>query len=223
MGPVKVVGMESKDVQVYALATRNRLLAASVFAGLSEEQWRTPSLCLGWTVREVCAHLVPPAGGFTMLSLVWDVVRFRGDLAKMVDSTAREGARRPTAELVGSLRERAGERLKAPVIGPYGPMVDTAIHLRDAARPLGLDVCPPPTDWGLVLDFLLAPAAERGFVGRGRTKGLRLEAADIDWARGSGELVRGSAEALALGIAGRGAVYGELNGPGVAVLRERDR
>lgn len=215
--------MESKDEQVYALATRNRLLAASMFAGLTEQQWRTPSLCVGWTVREVCAHLVPPAGGFKMLSLVWDVVRFRGDLARMVDSTAREGSRRPTAELVDSLRERAGERLKAPIVGPHGPMVDTAIHLRDAARPLGLDTCPPPEDWRLVLDFLLTNAAERGFLGSGRTQGLRLEAADIDWARGSGELVRGSAEALALGIAGRDAVYGELDGPGVAVLRERDR
>lgn len=107
--------MPSEDEQVDALATRNRLLAASMFAGLTEEQWRTPSLCAGWTVREVCAHLIPPEGGFTLLALVWDVIRFRGDLARMVDSTAREGARRPTAELVGSLRERAGERLKAPV------------------------------------------------------------------------------------------------------------
>lgn len=215
--------MESLDERVYALATRNRLLAASMFAGLTEEQWRTPSLCAGWTVREVCAHLIPPEGGFKVLPLVWDVVRFRGDLARMVDSTAREGARRPTAELVGSLRERAGERLKAPVVGPHGPMVDTAIHLRDAARPLGLATSPPSEDWRLVLDFLLTGPAERGFVGIGRTKGVRFEATDIDWSRGDGQLVRGSAEALALGIAGRDAVYDELEGPGVVVLRDRDR
>ena len=215
--------MELDDDQVYALATRNRLLAASMFADLTEEQWRTPSLCAGWTVREVCAHLVPPAGGFTVLPLIWDVLRFRGDLARMVDVTAREQARQPTAVLVGALRERAGEQLKAPVVGPYGPMVDTAIHLRDAARPLGLDTCPPAEDWGPVLDFLLTRPAERGFVGRGRTEGLRLEATDLDWSRGDGELVRGPAEALALGIAGRAAVYGELDGPGVAVLRQRDR
>lgn len=215
--------MESLDEQVYALATRNRLLAASMFAGLTEEQWRTPSLCAGWTVREVCAHLIPPEGGFKVLPLVWDVVRFRGDLARMVDSTARERARRPTAELVGSLGERAGARLKAPVVGPHGPMVDTAIHLRDAARPLGLATSPPSEDWRLVLDFLLTGPAERGFVGIGRTKGVRFEATDIDWSRGDGQLVRGSAEALALGIAGRDAVYDELEGPGVVVLRDRDR
>jgi hypothetical protein len=31
----------------YAVATANRPLAADMFAGLSEEQWRTPSLCAG--------------------------------------------------------------------------------------------------------------------------------------------------------------------------------
>lgn len=215
--------MALEDEQVYALAARDRLLAASMFADLTEEQWSTPSLCAGWTVREVCAHLVPPRGGFTLASLVWDVVRFRGDLDRMVDSTTRERARQPTSELVQSLRDRAHERLKAPVVGPHGPMVDTAIHLRDAARPLGLDVCPPPEDWTPVLDFLLTRPAERAFVGEGRTEGLRLHATDLDWSRGDGDLVRGSAEALALGIAGRGAVYDELTGSGVEVLRERDR
>ncbi len=215
--------MEPEYEQAYAIATRNRLLAVSMFEGLTDEQWRTPSLCAGWTVREVCAHLVPPEGGFKVLSLAWNVVRFRGNLARMVDSTARDVARRPTFELVESLRARAGERLKAPVVGPNGPMADTAIHLRDAARPLGLGTGPSPEDWRPVLDFLLTRPAERGFVGSGRTKGLRFEAADVDWSRGVGALVRGTAEALAMGIAGRRVVYGELDGPGVGLLRERDR
>ena len=207
---------------IYALATRNRLLAASMFAGLTDEQWTTPSLCAGWTVREVCAHLVPPEGGFKVLPLLRDVIRARGDLARMVDTDAREVARRPTAELVAALRDRAGERLKAPVVGPYGPMVDTAIHLRDAARPLGVDASPPPEDWRAVLDFLLTRPAERGFVGTGRTEGLLLEASDLDWSHGAGAVVRGPAEALALAIAGRPVAYDDLEGAGVDVLRSRD-
>lgn len=211
------------DADVYALATRNRLLAADMFAGLDEAQWATPSLCAGWTVREVCAHLVPPAGGFRLLSLVRDVVRFRGDLARMVDVTTRQRAVAPTEELVADLRDRAGEQLTVPVVGVHGPMVDTAIHLRDAARPLGLDVSPPPEDWRPVLDFLLTGPAERGFVGVGRTAGLRLEATDTDWSHGAGETVRGAAEAVALAVAGRTVAYDDLDGPGVEVLRGRDR
>lgn len=214
--------MTSGHDHVYQLATRNRVLAASMFADLTDEQWSTPSLCEGWTVREVCAHLVPPKGGYRLLPLVWDVVRFRGDLDRMVDVTARELAGRSTAELVAALRERAGERLSAPVVGPYGPMVDTAIHLRDAARPLGLATSPPPEDWRPVLDFLLTRPAERGFVGTGRTQGLRLAATDLDWSHGAGDLVRGTGEALALGIAGRPVAYDDLEGAGVELLRARD-
>ena len=47
--------------ELFAAAEANRLLAADMFAGLTEEQWLTPSLCAGWTVREVAAHLVPDA------------------------------------------------------------------------------------------------------------------------------------------------------------------
>jgi uncharacterized protein (TIGR03083 family) len=215
--------MTSDHEHVYALAARNRALAASMFANLTVEQWSTPSLCAGWTVREVCAHLVPPEGGHRLFRLLGDVIRFRGDLDRMVDVRTRELAERPTAELVAALRSRAGERLSAPVVGPYGPMVDTAIHLRDAARPLGLPAGPPPEDWRPVLDFLLTRPAERGFVGKGRTASLRLEATDLDWSYGAGELVRGTGEALALGIAGRPAAYADLMGAGVDVLRARDR
>lgn len=211
--------MPPNEEQVYEIATRNRLLAAGMFADLSEDQWRTPSLCAGWTVREVCAHLVPPERELRPLTVLGVLVRYRGDLARWVDEETRREARRPTAELVARLRDRADMRRTPPIIGARGPMVDTAIHLRDAARPLGLEVNPPPADWLPVLDFLVTKPAERGFVGRGRTSGLRLEADDIDWNHGEGDLVRGPAEALALGIAGRSVALADLSGPGVDALR----
>ena len=40
-------------------AERERL--ATFFGDLSPEQWDTPSLCEGWRVREVIAHLTMPA------------------------------------------------------------------------------------------------------------------------------------------------------------------
>lgn len=49
----------STTEEIYRIAAANRVLAADMFAGLDDEQWRTPSLCEGWTVREVAAHLVP--------------------------------------------------------------------------------------------------------------------------------------------------------------------
>jgi len=209
------------DEQMFDIATANRLLAAEMFASLEEDQWRTPSLCAGWTVREVAAHLVPPEDGFSRWRIVRDVVRYRGDLDRMVDEGARREAARPTAELVADLRERAGVRLRPPVTGAGGPMTDTGVHLRDAARPLGLDVNPAPEVWRVVLDFLVSPKAARGFMPKDRLDGLRLQAGDVDWSHGEGESVHGPAEALAMAISGRAVALGELDGDGVATLRGR--
>jgi uncharacterized protein (TIGR03083 family) len=208
--------------QVHQIATTNRLLAADMFATLTPEQWRTPSLCAGWTVREVAAHLLEPleteVGTLTLLVYL---VRYRGSLDRMVDDTARKVAARPTDELVTGLRERASTRLAPPVIGPLGPMTDTCIHLRDAARPLGLDVCPPPASWRPALDFLVSKPASRGFIPRDRLTGLRFIAADQDWRHGDGPEIVGSSEAIAMAVSGRPAALDDLAGPGLDILRRR--
>lgn len=214
--------MVTSDEQLFALASANRLLAADMFAELDDGQWRTPSLCAGWTVREVAAHLVPPDRGIALLSLAGRMIRYRGNLDRMVDETARADARRPTHDIVADLRARAGARMKAPVIGAAGPMCDTAIHLRDAARPLKLPVNPEPAAWRPVLDFLVSPAAARGrFLPKGRLAGLRFVVTDEDWAWGSGPEVAGTSEAVAMAMAGRGVVLPELQGTGVETLRSR--
>lgn len=209
--------------RVFAVATANRLLAADMFAALTPEQWTTPSLCAGWTVREVAAHLVPPAGGLSLLRVAGLLLRYRGDLERMVDQTARRAARAPVEQIVHDLRERAGARMRPPVTGPAGPMTDSAIHLRDAARPLGLDVNPAPQAWEPVLDFLVSAPATRGFIPRDRLPGLRFAVTDGPWAWGDGPLVEGTSEAVALAIAGRDVVLPELTGPGVAALAGRLR
>jgi uncharacterized protein (TIGR03083 family) len=69
---------------VYRIATANRLLAADMFAALTPGQWRTPSLCAGWTVREVAAHLLEPLEtGVGTLKLLVYLVRYRGSLDRM--------------------------------------------------------------------------------------------------------------------------------------------
>jgi hypothetical protein len=72
-------------------------------------------------MRQIAAHLLPPAGGFSIGKLAWRVLRFRGNLDRMVDVTKRREAQRPAAELAGDLRRRASTRLSAPVIGAASP------------------------------------------------------------------------------------------------------
>ncbi len=215
--------VDSETEAAYAIATANRLLAADMFASLTPEQWRTPSLCAGWTVREVAGHLVEPLESqIGVLGLVAALIRYRGSLDRMVDATARTSAARPTTAIVESLRTHASVRLDPPVIGARGPMTDTFIHLRDAARPLGLDVNPAPEAWRHVLDFLARPTrATKALVPSDRVAGLRLVATDLDWQYGEGAEVRGPSEAIGMAIAGRPVALQDLDGPGVDTFRTR--
>ncbi len=49
-------------------------------AGLTEDQWASPSLCAGWTVHDVAAHLVGNAKTTRLgilSAIVWGEVRLR--------------------------------------------------------------------------------------------------------------------------------------------------
>jgi hypothetical protein len=63
----------------------------------------------------------------------------------------------------------------------------------------------------------------RGFVPPSRTKQLRFEAPDCDWATGSGPSVIGTGEAILLAVTGRKAALADLSGDGVGLLAQRVR
>ena len=213
------VGTVDTD-DVFRRIAANRRRVADLLAGLSAEQWRTPSLCAGWTIRELAGHLLMPME-ISVPRLLLTLVRTRGSTDLAVDVISRDLARREPAEIVRTLREKADQAMRVPGMGPLGPMADSCIHLRDAARPLGLDVTAPLDDWRIVLDFLVSKRARRGFVPAGRLSGLTLRATDQGWRSGEGPEVAGPSEALALATAGRPVALADLNGDGVPVLRQR--
>ena len=208
--------------EVVRMTVANRRLIADLLEGLDDEQWRAETLCRGWTVHHMAAHLVQPMlvgfGRFFATAL-----RYRGDTDKTVDHLARRLARRSRSELVTTLRERADDGLAPARVGPMGPFADTCIHLRDIARPLGLAVDVPQEHWVVLLDYLTADGVAPALVPAGRLDGLALAATDAEWSRGDGEPVRGPVEALALAVTGRVVALGELSGAGVARLSERLR
>jgi uncharacterized protein (TIGR03083 family) len=209
-----------KTDDVFAQTAGHRLLIADVLTGLDEQQWQHPTLCAGWTVRDLAGHLLQPFFvGFGRFFLT--ALRFRGDTDRTVDHLARRIAARPPGELVQLLREHASDRLDPPRVGPMGPFADTAIHLRDLTRPLGLDVDLPAERWRSVLAYLTGPEVAPALVPRGRLDGIALRASDVDWSAGRGELLEGPAEALAMAASGRRAALADLDGPGVSVLSAR--
>ena len=207
------------DDATFALIAAERKRLADQLADLDPDQWATPSLCDGWTVHDVAAHLLMPLVT-SMPSVAWAMLRNRGDFDRAnVDLTAAV-ARRPSAELVAGLRRHAESRFTPPRLGPMAPLTDVVVHGQDIRRPLGLADDVPVDVWTLVLAYLVDPSA-RGFVPRSRVSGLALRATDADWSAGDGDGLSGTAEALTLALAGRGAALADLFGPGADVLAGR--
>lgn len=88
--------------------------------------------------------------------------------------------------------------------------------------PLGLPHDPAPEHVRTALD-LVTGARPLGFVPRGRLKGIRLVADDLDTAWGEGEPVEGRGIDLLMAACGRTALLGSVRGAGVPVLARRVR
>jgi uncharacterized protein (TIGR03083 family) len=200
-----------------AVADQRRKIAA-LAEGLNDTQMATPSLCSGWDVKTVVAHLVASVSeGF------WGTVRLAsrcGSIAHAVDELARRGAQSPAAELVATLRQRADYPLSPPVFGPVAPFADILIHNGDIRIPLNLPFKPDPELVALALDFLTGPWPF-GFVPLGRLRGISLRCTDLDRSWGKGAEVCGPAAALMMAVSGRTALIDNLDGPGLSLLRRR--
>ncbi|TYP87995.1 maleylpyruvate isomerase family mycothiol-dependent enzyme [Blastococcus xanthinilyticus] len=203
-------------MDTFAEIAEERRELAALLSGLSAEQQAAPSLCSAWTVHDVTAHLVVPLEVSTPKFLL-AMLACRGNFDRANVRVTREQARRPFAELVEVLHRKAGSRFTPPGAGPEAPLTDLLVHGLDIRRPLGIPRRIPEARLRTSLTFVAAG----GFVGKGALRGLRFEAADLDWAHGSGPPVRGDAEALLLAMTGRTSALDRLDGEGVPLLRAR--
>ena len=204
---------------VFAASAAERRALADVLERLDDAQLATPSLCRGWDVRTVAAHLasaVLPAKGAFVLALL------RSGLRPHVanDREARRLASRPFPEVVAALRAHADSRFAPPVVGPRGPLTDALVHAADVLVPLGLPHDPSPQAVRLALEFVTT-GRPVGFVPRGRLAGLQLVADDLGWSWGRGDRVAGRGIDVLVAACGRPAVLDRLLGPGCAPLRRR--
>jgi uncharacterized protein (TIGR03083 family) len=197
--------------------TAHRAALIDQLEPLNDQQWNTASLCEGWAVRHVVGHLVSIQDVPTWRFIV-GAVGMSG-FHRKVDRFAREFGARDKSELLDRFRELVPNRKAPPLIGPMAPMMDLMVHSLDIGKPLGLPALYAPDAAKAVLD-----AMYHGFpvmASKSRTKGLRFEADDLDWAAGSGPLIRGSGGDLALAITGRLGALVDLQGDGVPALRSR--
>lgn len=201
------------------IATARRAVA-DLLDGLDEQQLSTPSLCAGWDVRTVAAHLACAAEPAALRSFARDLLAARGRVHRANDAAARRAARRPVADVAAALRANADRVLSPPVTGPRGPLTDVLVHDGDIRLPLGMPLTPDPEAVRLALDFVTT-GRPVGFVPRGRLRGVRLVPTDVDGAWGGGPEIRGRGIHLLMAACGRTAVLDRLEGAGVGMLAGR--
>lgn len=197
---------------VRELVTDERIDLVAFLRTLSDEDWEAPSLCTGWRVRDVVGHLLydaVPASAYLR-----SAARLRS-ADRINEYWVRKAKNFDPSTLVEMLGRSTGRGLFVR-LAPRIALADALVHHQDIRRPLGRERTIPPSRLLSVLEHP-DPFAHPGR----RARGLRLVATDVRWSKGNGPTVRGTGEAIALAVAGRGAVLDELDGDGVAVLRER--
>jgi uncharacterized protein (TIGR03083 family) len=186
---------------ILAAIESERLRLCDHLDDLDDAQWRTPSLCPAWTVRDVVAHLTVPTRATWRWILPY-AARSRGDFHRMSERMATDRAAAFTpAELVAQLRETAGSPRRMPLSGPMDPLLDILVHGQDIARPLGRRH-PMPVD---LAAEALRYATTNAFHGAPkRLAGHHLTATDTPFTYGTGPAeLRDTAENLLLVAMGR--------------------
>jgi uncharacterized protein (TIGR03083 family) len=200
--------------EVWRASDEERVSLAGLLDSLGDQEWETPSLCAGWRVRDVAAHLTLAQMG--PLPSVVAAVRARGNFNRMIYDTAVRQARLPVSEYAPRLRAMAGSRRKAPGVTYLEPLIDVLVHGQDIAIPLGR-IRPVPVRAAVAAADRVWPSL---FPWRAERKlgGFRLAATDCDWSAGEGLLVAGPIAAILLLLTGRRAGLAQLSGPGAREL-----
>jgi uncharacterized protein (TIGR03083 family) len=210
------------DVRSPAVADTMRVQAAiaaeqqdfvELLRGLTGEQFAAPSLCAGWSVRDVTIHVA------------WHVHLRPSAYAQDVAQFGAFGGARFETKLL----EREGARTDGELIDWFAspPRVNAnnlgelIVHQQDVRRPLGAERVVAADRLVWALDYCLTRKGG-GYFGIGggsykRARDLRLVATDIGWSSGSGPELRGPGEAILMAINGRD-VGDALEGPGLEIL-----
>jgi uncharacterized protein (TIGR03083 family) len=190
-----------------------RTAFGEVLAGLDEPDWDAPSLCAGWRVREVVAHMTMPFR-YPTRRFLGEMARSGGNFARMADRVARRDARAPIGTLLDGWRTNENSPWTPPGGGLEGALTHDVVHGLDITIPLGIPHPVSERALRIVLDAATAPRSLKHF-GRDRTD-VRLQADDLDWTFGDGEPLHGPARDLLMVLCGRNLPPQHLSGPGAA-------
>lgn len=199
-----------------ALIDAERAQLVTILGGLDDAAWATPSLCTGWTVRNVATHLLMPYE-LAVPKLLAGLIRAGFSFDRFASRWALADPR-TNGDVLTALRGTDGQPFRVPGAGDEGELSHLACHTEDIFRPLGITERTDPAARAVVLTHLVT---RKGAIKAGLIDGLALSAIDTDWSHGDGQPITGTTSALVTSLTGRTAALGELSGTGVEDLRNR--
>jgi uncharacterized protein (TIGR03083 family) len=212
--------MDRKNV--WEAVDAQRLRVADMLDQLTDQEWHHPSLCQGWTVRDVAAHL-------TLQQVTWGealrfMIKYRGNTDRGIHESARERAVvLSTGQIIAEIRDMVGSRRHNFGVSYRETLIDALVHGQDIAVPLGRTLDIPPDMAAEATTRMWTMRFPPPFPATRKMNGFRLVATDIDWSAGEGPDVHAPVCAIMLVSCGRLVALPELSGPGAADLAARLR
>jgi uncharacterized protein (TIGR03083 family) len=210
---------------LWAHVDDQRRRTADLLDRLRPEEWDHPSLCEGWTVRHVAAHLT------LQQQRLRDVVAFVARHPRLMRSLTLNASIHDSAvvqaevlscdEIIARIRGMIGSRRHNAFVTALETLTDILVHSQDIAVPLDRELVMQPAASAL--------AATRRWDTRNTwmatvnrriaLDGYRLSATDSTWTRGDGLEVAGPIGSILLLLTGREVALEHLTGAGADALR----
>ena len=184
---------------------------ADFIAGLTPEQLETPSMCGGWSVRDVIGHMIG-TGHTSPVNFFASLIAAGFNFDRFANKKLKQWNTGSPAELADKLRAITASNTSPP--GP--PMTwlgEVVVHSEDIRRPLGDTHTYPADHLIAVADFYKNSNLLIG--SKKRIAGLTLRATDMEWSTGSGPEVAGPGAALVSAMTGRKPALADLSGDGL--------
>lgn len=206
--------------QVWQVIDAQRMTLADLLQDLSDDEWRQPSLCTGWTVRDVAAHLTLQQLGLG--GMIATVAQWRGSLDRTIHHVAcRRAAALPTEEIIAQIRGMVGSRRHNIGVTYLETLTDILVHAEDIAIPLHRRLDMPPQAAAVAASRVLSMRWPPPFPATQKMREFRLAATDISWSVGNGPTAQAPMSAILMLCAGRLIALCQLSGEGARDLTAR--
>jgi uncharacterized protein (TIGR03083 family) len=206
--------------QVWQAIDTQRGGLCGLLADLGDDEWRQPSLCAGWTVRDVAAHLtlqqLGPGG------VLAQMFKWKGSIDRTTAHAARvRAAALTTEQIIAEIRATIGSRRHIFGVTHLETLCDILVHSQDIAIPLGRHLALSAEAAAVAASRALSMRWPPPLPSAKKMAGFRLTATDTSWSTGDGPTVRGPMAALLLVCCGRLTALPQLSGDGAAEFTTR--